>query len=76
MDWWPLTRDCTMFTFNVVFLLLFAWDGKIYLWEASVLLLLIILYYAVMFNSHRLSVFMKRKFEIEYRWCNRNNYGE
>lgn len=75
MDWWPLTRDCAMFTFNVTFLLWFAWDGKIYLWEATLLLALVIFYYVVMFNSSRLSKFMKRKFEEEYRWCNRNIYG-
>lgn len=75
MDWWPLTRDCTMFAFNVIFLLVVAWDGVIHLWEAFLLLGLVVFYYVVMFNSARLSKFMKRKFEEEYRWCNRNNYG-
>lgn len=62
-----------MFAFNVAFLLIFAWDGRIYLWEASVLLILIILYYVVMFNSHRLGLFMKRK--LNERNLSHNNSG-
>lgn len=64
-----------MFAFNAVFLLVVAYDGIIYLWEAALLIGLIIFYYVVMFNSARLSKFMKRKFEHELRWCNQNNYG-
>lgn len=62
IDWWPLTRDCSMFAFNVIFLLIFAWDGKIYLWEASILLLLILNYYIVMFNSKKLEKIVKHFF--------------
>lgn len=74
MDWWPLTRDCAIFTFNVGFLLFFAWDGNIELWEACMLLSLMLLYYVIMFNSARLNKLMRRIFED--RCCNRNKYGK
>lgn len=61
LDWWPLTRDCTILTINILFLLIFSWDGLIYFWEALILILLIVTYYIVMFNSTRLGHFVNRK---------------
>jgi sodium/potassium/calcium exchanger 4 len=28
IDWWPITRDSTLFIFNLMLLVTFAWDGK------------------------------------------------
>lgn len=75
MDWVPITRDCVVFAMNVVVLVIIAWDEKIFWYEAMILLIFAVLYYVIMFQSHHISKFMKRKFEDEYRCCNRENFG-
>lgn len=69
MDWYPITRDCVVFAINVAALVAMAWDEKIYWWEALILLIMAVAYYVFMFQSHRVSSFMKRKFENDYGCC-------
>lgn len=69
MDWVPITRDCFVFAVNVAVLVAVAWDEKIWWWEALILLIMAVVYYVVMFQSARISRFMKRKFETEYGCC-------
>lgn len=69
MDWVPITRDCVVFAINVCVLVAVSWDEKIYWWEAMILLIFAVLYYVTMFQSARISKFLKRKFENEYGCC-------
>lgn len=69
MDWFPITRDCVVFGINVAVLVAVAWDEKIYWWEALILLIFAVLYYVTMFQSPRISRFMKSKFEDKYGCC-------
>ncbi|KAJ0183891.1 hypothetical protein K1T71_000314 [Dendrolimus kikuchii] len=50
----PVTRDVIIYMFNVSVLVIFVWDGQIDWYEAMVLGILYILYFVVMFNSHKL----------------------
>lgn len=76
MDWVPITRDCFVFGLNVTVLVIIVWDEKIYWYEAMILLILAIFYYITMFQSHRISKFMKRKFEDDYGCCNKEHLGK
>lgn len=69
MDWVPITRDCIAFAINVAVLVAIAWDEKVFWWEALILLCMAVIYYVTMFQSARMSRFMKRKFETEYGCC-------
>lgn len=75
MDWIPITRDCVVFAANVIVLIGTTWDGYIQWYEALIIMLFAIPYYVIMFQSVRISRFMKRKFEVEYGCCNRNISG-
>jgi len=72
MDWVPITRDCVVFGINVIVLIATTFDGYITWYEALILMIFAIPYYIIMFQSARISRFMKRKFEVEYGCCNRN----
>lgn len=76
MDWVPVTRDCVVFALNVIVLVFIVWDSQIWWYEAMILLILALVYYAAMFQSHHISRFMKRKFEDEYGWCMKQDKGK
>lgn len=76
MDWVPITRDCFVFGLIVTVLIIIVWDEKIYWYEAMILLILAIFYYITMFQSHRISKFMKRKFEDDFGCCNKEHFGK
>lgn len=67
MDWVPITRDGCMFTMNVLALIATSWDGYMFWYEALILVLFAIPYFVIVFQSPRISRFMKRKFEEEYQ---------
>ncbi|KAJ6640772.1 Sodium/potassium/calcium exchanger 5 [Pseudolycoriella hygida] len=67
MDWVPITRDGCMFTLNVLVLIATTWDGYIHWYEAVILVSFSIPYFLIVFQSPRISRFMKRKFEDEYK---------
>lgn len=75
MDWVPITRDCVVFAANVIVLIGTTWDGYIHWYEALIIMIFAIPYYVIMFQSTRISRFLKRKFEVEYGCCNRNISG-
>ncbi|KAG4079689.1 hypothetical protein HA402_009075 [Bradysia odoriphaga] len=75
MDWVPITRDSVVFAANVIVLIGTTWDGYIHWYEALIIIIFAIPYFLIMFQSTRISRFMKRKFEVEYGCCNRNISG-
>ena len=48
LDWRPLTRDATFYGLSICVFIVFAWDGRFYLWESCILLLLYFLYIVIM----------------------------
>lgn len=48
LDWWPLTRDCALYTFSILVLICFTWDGQISLKESAVMVSLVSIYIAVL----------------------------
>lgn len=75
MDWAPITRDCVVFSVNVIVLIATTWDGYIRWYEAMIIVIFAIPYYTIMLQSPRINRFLKRKFEVEYGCCNRNIQG-
>lgn len=67
-----------MFTMNVLALIATSWDGYMFWYEALILVLFAIPYFVIVFQSPRISRFMKRKFEEEYQCicCIGNSQGK
>nr|CAH7712959.1 unnamed protein product [Callosobruchus chinensis] len=52
LEWWPLTRDSAMYALSVILLIITLHDGRVYFYEALVLVLVYTLYVLMMcFNG-------------------------
>jgi len=74
-DWWPLTRDCFIFTINISALIIFMWDSRIEWYEAMVMVILLICYYSVMLLNPRMMKVARRLCENKWRLCKKTSYG-
>jgi len=54
LDWRPLARDATFYTISIAILIVFAWDGKIQIYEAAILVIVYFLYVGTMFFNEQL----------------------
>ena len=50
LDWWPITRDCSMYLAAVLILVAILWDGQVWWYEA---LLLVVAYFGYMFSKFK-----------------------
>lgn len=57
-------------------LVFFSWDGKIFWWEALVLIGFIVLYYVVMFQNEKIKRFFKKQVEGRWNCCAQNVIGK
>uniref|UniRef100_A0A182Q635 Sodium/calcium exchanger membrane region domain-containing protein n=1 Tax=Anopheles farauti TaxID=69004 RepID=A0A182Q635_9DIPT len=71
LDWWPLTRDSIVFSIHIALLIGFAWDGRIYWYEAMVFFILFFVYFVLMFQNKRLMKFAKKYIEVKWNLCAR-----
>ncbi|XP_035904352.1 sodium/potassium/calcium exchanger 3-like [Anopheles stephensi] len=71
LDWWPLTRDSIVFSAHVALLVGFAWDGRIYWYEAMVFFILFFVYFVLMFQNKRLMKIAKKYIEVKWNLCAR-----
>lgn len=75
IDWWPITRDSIIFSFNISILVVFAWDGVIMWWETCILVTFYVLYWILMFQNPKIMKFVKHIVEDRLMWCQRiKNY--
>lgn len=75
IDWWPVTRDASLLILNLSMLIVFAWDGAIMWWEASILVSVLVFYWIFMFNNVKIMGFVKGIVEDRLFWCQRiKNY--
>lgn len=49
MEWWPLTRDCIIYSFSIGLLTVMMWDGTITWVESMVLMIMYVLYFVLLF---------------------------
>lgn len=76
LDWWPLTRDCFLYTFSILVLISFTWDGQISLRESAVMVSLVSIYILVLVFNRRIMYCIKWFVEINLNWCHLNSYGK
>lgn len=76
LDWWPLTRDTCLYTFSIMVLIIFTWDGEISLRESAVMVSLVSIYILVLvFNKHIMHC-IKWFIEINLNCCHLDSYGK
>lgn len=61
LTWWPLFRDVTFYSIDLIVLIVFFRDGQILWWQALILFLLYILYVLVMKFNTQCETFVKTK---------------
>lgn len=60
MDWFPITRDITIYMFCVILLVIITWDGIIFWYEGLILFVMYFVYFVIMFNNVRISRVLKK----------------
>jgi len=75
LDWRPLARDSTFYTFSIVVLIVFAWDGLVEWWEALILVLLYFTYVGTMVFNERLMNFLV-KVEESFNKCRKKSVDD
>ncbi|XP_075156034.1 sodium/potassium/calcium exchanger 5 isoform X1 [Haematobia irritans] len=53
LDWWPIVRDCCIYGFNTIILIVLAWGGNITFTESAIMMGFLIIYYLVTFNNNK-----------------------
>ncbi|KMY91738.1 sodium/potassium/calcium exchanger 4 isoform X1 [Drosophila simulans] len=53
LDWWPIARDCFIYIFNTIILLVLAWGGSISFTESCIMMGFLVLYYIITFNNNK-----------------------
>lgn len=76
LDWWPITRDCILYVFNLILLIIFAWDGVITLHETIIMVVIFFAYYVVLFQNQRVQPAVKWFLEDYMNCCRVSSYGE
>lgn len=75
LDWWPITRDCTVYTFGLTVLIFFIRDGEITLVESAIMISLTSIHILVLLNNKYLMHCTKWFMEINLNCCRPSSYG-
>lgn len=75
LDWFPMARDCIIYSINIATLVAFAWDGQIMWWETTILFVFFLLYFVLLSQNSRYEKFFRNLIEERLRCCKKNSYG-
>ncbi|XP_076548957.1 sodium/potassium/calcium exchanger 5 isoform X2 [Osmia lignaria lignaria] len=70
LEWWPVTRDTIAYTITVLLLILTLRDGRVYWYEAVILVLFYILYILVMCCNRNIQGLLKRATTMRRKYRN------
>lgn len=76
LDWWPITRDCTLYSCNILLLVVFSWDGIISLDETAIMVVLYFVYFVILFQNKRVMPKVKWFLEDYLNCCKVSSYGK
>ena len=68
LDWRPLARDATFYTISIAILIIFAWDGMITWYEATILVVVYLIYVGTMFFNEQLMLKLVDLEEAISKW--------
>lgn len=76
LDWWPITRDTTLYSINIISLLIFAWDNQITLIETIIMIVMLVLYFVTIFQNKRIMPKVRWFFEHYLQCCRVSSYSK
>lgn len=76
LDWWPITRDCVLYSSNILVLIICVWDNQITLAETIVMVVLYFTYFIIIFQTKRLMPTVKWFLEQYMNCCRVSSYGK
>lgn len=76
LDWWPITRDATIYSLNIILLLAFAWDNQVTLIETIIMVTMLFLYFVVIFQNKRIMPKVRWFFEDYLQCCRVSSYSK
>lgn len=76
LDWWPVVRDCTIYSLNTIILIIITWNNEITFWDALVLVIFLIIYYLITFNNNRFMNAIRVFVEDKMNCCLSTRYGK
>lgn len=76
LDWWPIARDCFIYIFNTIVLLVLAWGGSISFVESCVMMGFLVLYYLITFNNNKFMPAIRVFIEDRMNCCFSTRYGK
>lgn len=76
LDWFPMARDCIIYSINIATLVIIAWDGQVMWWETIILFVFFIMYFLLLSQNTKFEPVVRRFFEKKLGCCNLNSYGE
>lgn len=76
LDWWPITRDATLFSINLMMLIIFAWDNQITLVETIIMAVMLVLYFITIFQNKRIMPKVRWFFEDYLQCCRVSSYSK
>lgn len=53
LPWYPIIRDCSIFSINVAILVALSWDGRIEWYEGMILTICAVLYWILLFQNDK-----------------------
>lgn len=75
LDWWPITRDCILYSCNILLLVVFAWDGQITLNETIIMVVLFFVYFVILFQNKYIMPWVRWLIEEKMKCCKLTSYG-
>lgn len=75
LDWYPMARDCIIYSINITTLVLVAWDGQVMWWETIILFVFFIMYFVLLSQNTRIERVTRNMIEKRLGCCKLNSYG-
>lgn len=75
LDWWPIARDCFIYSLNTIALIALTWGGSITFLQTCIMMLLLVLYYVITFNNNRFMPAIRVFVEDYLNCCFSTRYG-
>lgn len=75
LNWFPMARDCIIFSVNIVMLVVMAWDGRIMWYEATIMFCMFIIYFVIMSQNKRIERICRYLVEVRWNCIKMTRYG-
>lgn len=76
LDWFPMARDCLIYSINIITLVVIAWDGQVMWWETVILFIFFIMYFMLLSQNSKIERLARLVLQKKLGCCKVNSYGK